>query len=132
MEKTITPIQETKKVNTRLTRNSKLFKTVIKAIQDKKGSNIVSLDLRKIDEAVADFFILCEGSSHIQVRAIADNVIDEIWKQTNEKPYHTELGDHWTLVDFVNIVVHVFQREERQFYNLEGLWGDALHMEHND
>ena len=132
MEKTVTDLQEPKKTGSRLTRNSKLFKTIIKSIQEKKGSNILSLDLRKIDEAVADFFILCEGSSHIQVRAIADNVVEEIWKQTKEKPFHFESGDHWTLVDYVNVVVHVFQPEQRHFYNLEGLWGDAIQMEHND
>jgi ribosome-associated protein len=132
LEKTVTALQEPKKTGNRLTRNTKLFKTIIKSIQDKKGNNILSLDLRKIDEAVADFFILCEGSSHIQVRAIADNIVEEIWKQTKEKPFHFESGDHWTLVDYVNVVVHVFQPEQRHFYNLEGLWGDALQMEHND
>jgi len=132
LEKIITALQEPKTKDTRLTKNSKLFKTIINAIQDKKGHNIVSLDLRKIDEAVADFFILCDGSSHIQVKAIADNIVNEIWKETNEKPFHFEAGDQWTLVDFVNIVVHVFQPEQRHFYNIEGLWGDALHLEHND
>ena len=132
MEKIITALPKPKKTDTRLTKNSKLFKTILNAIQDKKGGNIVSLDLRKIDEAVADFFILCEGSSHIQVKAIADNIVEEIWQQTQEKPFHFESGDHWTLVDYVNVVVHVFQPEQRRFYNLEGLWGDALHVEHND
>lgn len=132
MEKIITSLPKPKKTDTRLTKNSKLFKSIIQSIQDKKGHNILSLDLRKIDEAVADFFILCEGNSHVQVKAIADNIVEEIWKQTQEKPFHFEAGNHWTLIDYVNVVVHVFQAEERRFYNLEGLWGDALQMEHND
>ena len=88
------------------------------------------MDLTKIDEAVADFFILCEAQSHIQVNAIAANVEEEVRKECDEKPYHVESGQLWTLVDYVNIVVHVFQRDERKFYDLEGLWMDAEKMEH--
>lgn len=132
MEKIITALQGRKKSETRLTRNSKLFKNILKAIKDKKGNAIVSLDLRKIDEAVADFFIVCEGQSHIQIKAIADNIEEAVWKECGEKPYHSETGDQWTLVDYVNIVVHVFQHEHRQFYDLESLWEDAGRMEHND
>ncbi len=130
MEKIITALQERKKPVTRLTRNSKLFKTIIHAIQDKKGDEIVSLDLKKIDEAVADYFVLCEAKSHVQLKAIADNVIEEVEKQCGEKPYHKEYGDTWTLIDYVNIVVHVFQHEQRLFYNLESLWEDAPKTEH--
>lgn len=132
MEKIVTALQGRKKSESRLTRNSKLFKTILEAIQEKKGTNIVSLDLRKIDEAVADFFILCEAQSHIQIKAIADNIEDKVWEVCKEKPYHTERGDQWTLVDYVNIVVHVFQPEQRHFYNLESLWEDAGRVEHND
>ncbi len=130
MEKVITALQERKKSPTRLTKNSKLFKTIISAIRDKKGEGIVSLDLKKIDEAVADYFILCEAQSNIQIRAIAANVIDEVERECGEKPYHTEHGDNWTLVDYVNVVVHVFQREQRLFYNLDSLWEDAPRTEH--
>lgn len=132
MEKIISALQGRKKSVTRLTRNSKLFKTVLEAIKDKKGEKIVSLDLRKIDEAVADFFVLCEANSHIQVNAIAASVEEMVFQECGEKPYHVEHGDHWTLVDYVNIVVHIFQRDERKFYNLEALWADADRMEHND
>jgi ribosome-associated protein len=125
-------LQGRKKSETRLTRNSKLFKTILKSIRDKKGEEIVSLDLKKIDEAVADFFIVCEGKSHIQVKAIADNIVQEVTELCGEKPYHVEHGDHWTLVDYVNVVIHIFQQEQRQFYNLESLWADAGRMEHND
>ena len=131
MEKIITALQERKKTATRLTKNSKLFKTIIHAIQEKKGEGIVSLDLKKIDEAVADFFILCEAKSNIQIKAIAQSIIDEVEKECEERPYHTEHGDTWTLVDYVNVVVHIFQHEQRMFYNLESLWEDAPRTEHN-
>lgn len=130
MEKIITALQGRKKSLTRLTRNSKLFKTILNAITEKKGENVVSLDLRKIDEAVSDFFILCEAGSHIQIKAIADNIEEKVRMECDERPYHTENGQHWTLVDYVNIVVHIFDRENRKFYNLESLWADAERMEH--
>jgi len=107
-----------------------LFKVILDAIRDKKGQNIVSLDMRKIDEAVADFFIICDAQSHIQIKAIADNVEEKVREGCNERPYHYEIGTTWTLVDYVNVVVHVFQTEERKFYDLEGLWMDAGREEH--
>jgi ribosome-associated protein len=130
LEKLITALQERKKTVTRLTKSSKLFKCIINAIQDKKGAGIVSLDLKKIDEAVADFFILSEGQSNIHVKSIAQNVIDQVELECEEKPYHVEYGDTWTLVDYVNIVIHIFQHEQRSFYNLESLWEDAPRTEY--
>lgn len=130
MEKIISSLKNRSKSEVRLNRNSRLFTTIIKAIQDKKGENIVSLDLKKIDEAVADFFVLCEVQSHIQINAIASHIEEEVRKVCDEKPFHTESGQLWTLVDYVNIVVHIFQRDERKFYDLEGLWLDAEKMEH--
>ncbi len=132
MEKIITVLQGRKKSAEGLTRNSKLFKSILKAVKEKKAENIVSLDLKKIDEAVADFFILCEAQSHIQLKAIADNVEKIVKEECGEAPYHVERGDMWTLVDYVNVVVHIFQHEHRKFYNLESLWGDAGRVEHND
>ncbi len=130
MEKAITALQGRKKSSTRMTRNSKLFKTIINAIKEKKGENIVSLDLRKIDEAVSDFFILCEAQSTIQIKAIADHIEAVVKDECGERVYHTERGDEWTLVDYVNAVVHIFQREHRKFYDLESLWADAERTEH--
>jgi ribosome-associated protein len=130
LEKVITALQERKKPATKLSKNSKLFKTILNALKDKKGENIVVLDLRKIEEAVADYFILCDGRSNIQVQAIAGNVIEEVETECEEKAYHKEFGDHWSLVDYVNIVVHVFQHEQRQFYSLESLWADAARTEY--
>ncbi len=132
MEKIITTLQGRKKSVTRLTKNSKLIKAVIKAIKEKKGENIVSLDLRKIDEAVADFFIICEAQSRTQVNAIADFIEETVQKECDEKPYHIERSDLWTLVDYVNLVVHIFQKEHRKFYDLESLWADAEREEHNE
>lgn len=111
----------------RLTRNSKIFKTIIKAIQEKKGEHIVSLDLRKIPEAVADFFIICQASNGNQLRAIADNIEDQVKKNCDEIPYKHEgrQAEQWVLIDFVNIVVHVMLPEPRKFYQLEELWSDA-------
>ncbi len=132
MEKIITALQARKKAPARLTRNSKLFKTILEAIKEKKGDAVVSLNLKKIDEAVADFFILCEAQTHIQIKAIAGHVIDQVREECGEKPYHTEQGMQWTLIDYVNIVVHIFNREDRKFYDLESLWADAERIEHND
>jgi len=117
----------------RLTRNSKLFKTIINAIQEKKGEKIVSLDLRKIPEAVADFFIICEAGSSVQVKAIADHMEYQVKKVIDEIPYKSEgqqVG-RWALVDYVTVVVHVMQPEARSFYKLEEMWSDAPSEEHH-
>lgn len=132
MEKIITVLQGRKKSAEGLTRNSKLFKSIIKAVKDKKAENIVSLDLKKIDEAVADYFIVCEAKSNVQLKAIADNIEKVVKEECGENPYHIERGDNWTLVDYVNVVIHVFQHEHRKFYSLETLWEDAGRVEHND
>lgn len=132
MDKILTSLQSRKKSPTGVNRNSKIFKTIIEAVKDKKAEDIVSLDLKKIDEAVADFFILCEANSHVQIKAIADHVEQKMKEECDEKPYHVEKGEQWTLVDYVNVVVHIFQDEHRKFYNLESLWADAGRVEHND
>ena len=111
----------------RLTKNSKIFKAIIHAIKEKKGDNIVSLDLRKIPEAAADFFIICEASSTTQVKAIADFVEAHVKDAAEDTPYHSEghQAAHWILVDYVNVVVHVMLPETRKFYKLEEMWNDA-------
>lgn len=118
---------------TRLTRNSKIFKAIIKAIQDKKGENIVSLDLRKIPEASADFFVVCEASSTTQVKAICDFVEDQVQKDCGEWPYKHEgrRSFQWVLTDYVNIVVHVMHPDARKFYKLEEMWSDAASQMHD-
>ena len=119
---------------TRLTRNSKIFKTIIKAIQDKKGENIISLDLRKIPEAVADFFVICQANSNTQIKAIADFVEEEVKNKCGEFAYKHEgrQAQQWILIDYVDVVVHIMLPEPRKFYQLEEMWSDASGMEHND
>jgi len=116
----------------RLTRNSKIFKTIIKAIQEKKGEDIVSLDLRKIPEAVSDFFVVCEAGSTTQVKAIADSIEEEVRKNCDELPYKHEGRQtlQWVLIDYVNVVVHVMLPENRRFYKLEEMWSDAPQEKH--
>ena len=118
----------------RLTQRSKIIKTIIAAIQEKKGDNIVSLDLRKINEAVADFFIICEAGNQPQIKAIAENVEYQVKLKCDEDPYHHEgyQSLQWVLVDYVNVVVHVMLTENRKFYKLEEMWSDAVGQEHND
>lgn len=116
-----------KKSTTKLSKNSKLFKTIIKAIQDKKGEDVVCLDLRKIPEAVADFFVICTANSSPQCKAIADNIDDEVYNVCGEKPYKQEgyQTQQWILVDYVDVVVHIMQPATRKFYKLEEMWNDA-------
>ena len=117
----------------RLNKNSKIYKNIIRAIQEKKGENIVSLDLRKIPEAVADFFVICEANNQPQVRAISDFVEEQVKKHCGENPYRHEGKQnlHWVLIDYVNIVVHIMMPEQRKFYRLEEMWSDAAMDEYN-
>jgi ribosome-associated protein len=119
---------------TNLTRNSKLFKTIIKAIQAKKAEKIISLDLRKIPESVADFFIICEATSTTQVKAISDFIEVSVKDDIGEMPYKHEGFQtlQWVIIDYVNIVVHVMQPDTRKFYRLEEMWSDANVQEHID
>jgi ribosome-associated protein len=98
----------------------------VDAILDKKGHDITVMDMRKVS-GVADYFVLCTGDSELQIRAIAESVQDRIRERCEEKPWHTEGNDHykWVLIDYVDLVVHVFSVEKRAFYSLERLWGDA-------
>jgi len=123
-----------KKSTVRLTKNSKLIKTIINAIQEKKGENIISLDLRKVNEAVADFFIICEAGSQPQVRAISEHIEQEMKKKCDEYPYRHEgmKNLQWVLIDYVNVVVHVMLTETRKFYKLEDMWSDAVTDEHDE
>jgi ribosome-associated protein len=118
----------------RLTRNSKIFKAIINAIQEKKGEKIVSLDLRKIPEAVADFFIICQANSNTQIKAIADFIEEDVKDKCGEAVYKHEgrQAQQWILIDYINIVVHIMLPEPRKFYQLEEMWSDAAAMEHND
>jgi len=100
---------------------------IIDAIQDIKGKNIVSLDLRNLAEAPADFFIICEGDSTTQVSALAGNVIKRVKDELGVIPGNREgmINAKWVLEDYFNTIVHIFYPETRQFYDLEDLWNDA-------
>ena len=116
----------------RLAKNSKIIKAIIQAIQEKKGEKIISLDLRKIPEAVADFFIVCEAGSTTQVRAIADFIEQEVKEKCAEFPYMHEGRQvlQWVIIDYINVVVHIMLPESRRFYKLEEMWNDAVLEEH--
>jgi ribosome-associated protein len=119
---------------TRLNRNSKIIKSIIRAIQNKKGEKVVSLDLRKIPEASADFFIVCEASSTTQVKAICDEVEFQVKQDCDEMPYKHEGRQalQWVLIDYVNVVVHVMHPDARKFYKLEEMWSDAAALDHTE
>ena len=104
-----------------------LYDSIIKGIQEKKGKNIVSLDLKKLNNSVTDYFIVCNGNSTTQVLSIADSIQDEVMALTGIKPWHKEglINAEWVLLDYANIVVHIFQESSRNFYQIEKLWADA-------
>ena len=104
-----------------------LANVIIEGMQENKAKEIVSLNLKEIETAVCDYFIICHGTSNTHVSAIADSVIDETIKTLKDKPFNREglENGEWILLDYGNVVVHVFQREIRDFYNIEKLWGDA-------
>ena len=104
-----------------------LLENIVNAIQDVKGKEIISLDLRKIDSAICKYFVICTGSSNTHVSAIEDSIKKSIAKDRGEKPWHVEGNNkgEWVLMDYSDIVVHIFQKKIREFYNIEGFWGDA-------
>ena len=108
-------------------REKQLVDEIILGIENVKGENIHQLDLRELDNTPCDFFIVCSGNSNTQVSAIVNSVQKTVSKALHEKPFHTEGLDNaeWVLIDYVSVVVHVFQNQIRDYYNIEELWGDA-------
>jgi len=104
-----------------------LLESILAGIFEKKGLNVLKIDLRKLENRVADYFIICHATTGTQVRAISDSVDDIVRKKAGEKPNHIEGLDNcfWVLLDYSNVIVHVFQEEYRNFYSLESLWADA-------
>ncbi len=104
-----------------------LIAQIIRGIEEVKGNDIEILDLREIENTVCDYFIICNGTSNTQVNAIVNSVQKSVSKALKEKPWHVEGSDNseWVLMDYVHVVVHVFQKHIREFYDIEGLWGDA-------
>lgn len=105
-----------------------LITTIISGIEDVKGQEITLLDLREIENTVCDYFIVCEGTSNTQVNAIVNSIQKKVSKTIKDKPWHIEGTDNseWILMDYVNVVVHVFQKHIREYYDIESLWGDAV------
>ena len=104
-----------------------LISLILEGMEDIKGQNISLLDLRKIENTVCDYFIICDGNSNTQVNAIVNSVQKKVSKNIREKPYQIEGTENaeWILMDYVNVVVHVFQKHKREYYDIESLWGDA-------
>ncbi len=107
-----------------------LIDKIIEGIEEVKGRNTTIIDLRNIDNAVAEYFIIADGTSNTQVSAIADSIKKTVGKTLQHKPWHVEGDDNaeWILIDYIDVVVHVMQRPVREYYNLEELWGDAKVM----
>ena len=110
-----------------------LISVIIKGIDDVKGDDIQLLDLREIENTVCDYFIICSGTSNTQVNAITGSIQKLVSKELKDKPWHIEgqNNSEWILMDYVNVVVHVFQKHIREFYDIESLWGDAKITEIN-
>ena len=104
-----------------------LANVIITGMQENKAKEIVSIKLKEIEAAICDYFVICHGTSNTHVSAIAESVINETLKTLKDKPFNKEglKNGEWILLDYGNVVVHVFQKETRDFYNIEKLWGDA-------
>lgn len=110
-----------------VTLSTYLSELAVEGIQEKKGEDIVRLDLRNIHSSVADFFIICSANSGTQVKAIADSVEEQVYKKIQVDPRHKEGFENadWIILDYFDVVIHIFKTEKRQFYGIEELWGDA-------
>ena len=104
-----------------------LANVIITGMQENKAKEIVCIKLKEIEAAICDYFVICHGTSNTHVSAIAESVINETLKTLKDKPFNKEglKNSEWILLDYGNVVVHVFQKETRDFYNIEKLWGDA-------
>ncbi len=113
---------------------SKLLETIVSAIEDKKGNNILSIDLTGIDGAVTDAFVVCSAESTTQVAAIADGIEEKVLETLGEKPRRIEGMQNavWVVVDYMDVMVHIFQTQAREFYRLEELWADAPSTRHGE
>jgi ribosome-associated protein len=105
-----------------------LARIVVEGMQDRKATDIVILDLTKAKNAVADFFVLCTGTSDTQIDAISQSVEEKVYKSLKQDPWHREgrQQKEWVLLDYVDVVAHVFKKDKREFYGLEDLWADAI------
>lgn len=115
-----------KKVSTQK-ETSSLLDSIVEGMQERKAKNITILNLQGLENRVTDYFVICDADSNTHVNSIADSVEETVEKLTKERPYHSEgyQNGEWILVDYINIVAHIFLKETREHYNIEGLWGDA-------
>lgn len=126
------------KVATTVIQNEKntenLISVIIEGLQDKKGKDIVIMDLRHLSSAITDYFVLCTGDSDTHIKALCDSVEDKVREELQEKPWHIEGKEFkkWILLDYISVIVHIFYHEQRKFYALEELWGDAHFTHHED
>lgn len=111
-----------------------LAEIIVKGMQNKKGKDVLLLDFKNIPNVLFDFFVICNGTSSTQVLSIADSVQEEVWKAIGIAPKHKEgfLNSEWILLDYNDVVVHIFQKEVRNYYQLEKLWADANVIQYED
>jgi ribosome-associated protein len=114
--------------------SEKLCDAIVKGMQEKKAADILVMDLRKVKNAVADFFVICSGGSDKQLDAIAESIDEEVYKSVKENPWHVEGKNNkeWMLLDYFDVVAHIFRKDRRDFFALEKLWGDAEMTEIQD
>ena len=108
-------------------KTDELISYIVEGIENVKGQDIDILDLREIENTVCDYFVICNGTSNTQVNALVGSIQKTVSKANKDKPWHVEGSENgeWVLIDYVNVVVHVFQKHIREYYDIEGLWGDA-------
>jgi len=113
--------------NKAINESAYISELAIHGVQEKKGNDIVRLDLRNLNSSVTDYFVVCHADSTTQVKAIANSVEEEIYKATQQEPWRKEGLEYgeWLLLDYVNVVVHIFRTDKREYYGVEDLWGDA-------
>jgi ribosome-associated protein len=107
--------------------STELSQYIIEGMHEKKANHVVLMDLRKVNKAIADFFVICSGNSDVQIDAISKSVEEVVYKNTGEDPWNREgkQNREWILLDYVDVVVHIFTKDKREFYDIESLWGDA-------
>lgn len=127
-KKTVTGNAKRPKKNSTVAQTTSLLDAIVEGMQEKKAKNITVINLAGLENRVCDYFVICDADSTTHVNAIADSLEESVIKKTGEKPYHSEgyTNAEWILIDYVNIVAHVFMRETREFYNIEGLWADGV------
>ncbi len=118
------------KEKNQLVNSKKLSNIIAKSMKDKKAKEVSIINLEKIKNSICDYFVICSGNSDIQIDSIAENIEKKVYENTNEKPWKKEgeFNKEWLILDFVNVVAHIFLKEKRYHYNLDKLWGDGKNI----